>query len=116
MDVAAPTFIGTVASVSGANVTVRLRDDMPSTLVLVDGKSYRVGQIGAFARVPLGYTNLYGICTQIGAAAAPIAKLSLAPLDPELAARLDSRWMTITLFGEAIAGRFERGVSQYPTV
>ena len=26
------------------------------------------------------------------------------------------RWMTIVLFGEGLAGQFERGVGQYPTV
>jgi hypothetical protein len=29
---------------------------------------------------------------------------------------LDSRWMTVTLFGEAIGATFDRGVSQYPTL
>ena len=61
-----PTYIGQVASVTGAVVRVRLREDMPSTLVMIEGVSYRVGQIGGFFRVPLGYANLYGVCTQIG--------------------------------------------------
>lgn len=103
----AATLIGEVASVSGAVVSVRLRGDMPSTLVYVAGQSYRVGQIGAFLRIPLGYTNLYGICTQVGAAAAPIHEQNAAA---------GQRWMTITLFGEALGEHFERGVSQYPTV
>lgn len=66
-----PTYIGQVASVTGSVVRVRLREDMPSTLVMIGGESYRVGQIGGFFRVPLGYTNLYAVCTQIGADAAP---------------------------------------------
>lgn len=110
------TFIGTVASVNGGNVTVRLREDMPSTLLLVDGESYRVGQIGAFARIPLGYANLFGVCTQIGAAAAPANTTRGASTSPEVDQRIDSRWMTVSLFGEATGSRFERGVSQYPTV
>jgi hypothetical protein len=66
-----PTYIGQIASVTGAIIRVRLREDMPSTLVMIGGESYRVGQIGGFFRVPLGYTNLYAVCTQIGADAAP---------------------------------------------
>lgn len=43
-----PTYIGQIASVTGGVIRVRLRQDMPTTLVLVDGESYRVGQIGGF--------------------------------------------------------------------
>lgn len=47
-----PTYIGQVASVAGGIVRVRLRRDLPTTLVLVEGESYRVGQIGGFFRIP----------------------------------------------------------------
>ena len=62
-----PTFVGQVASVVGGVVRVRLRDDMLSTLIMIRGESYRVGQIGGFFRIPLGYAQLYAVCTQIGA-------------------------------------------------
>jgi hypothetical protein len=113
-----PTFIGRVASVLGGSVRVRLAG-LPSTLVLVDGESYRVGQLGAFLRVPLGYTSLYGVCTQVGAdAAPPLPPEAIAiPTIEEEQARADSyRWLSISLFGEAIGGTFDRGVGQYPTV
>ena len=102
------TFIGEVDSVSGGIVSVRLRAEMPSTLVLVEGESYRIGQVGAFVRIPLGYAHLYAVCTQVGAAAAP----ENVVIDGESG----RRWMSVTLFGEALGKRFERGVSQYPTV
>jgi hypothetical protein len=120
MPLADPTYIGQVASVTGAIVRVRLREDMPSTLVMIGGESYRVGQIGGFFRVPLGYTNLYAVCTQIGADAAPpgSAEGTFGPaLEDDLQLHLSGyRWMTIVLFGEALGGEFERGVGQYPTV
>jgi uncharacterized protein len=114
----APTFVGYVVSVQGGLVRVRLRKT-PSTLIMVGGESYRVGQIGAFLRVPLGYTQLFGVCTQVGADAAP----PLAP-DHALAALTAEddpspqgyRWLTLSLFGEAVGGHFDRGVGQYPTV
>ena len=115
-----PTFVGQVASVTGAVVRVRLREDMPSTLVMIGGESYRVGQIGGFFRVPLGYTNLYAVCTQIGADAAPPGRAEQefgAVLESDSRPRLSGyRWMTIVLFGEGLGGEFERGVGQYPTV
>lgn len=120
MPLADPTYVGQVASVTGAIVRVRLREDMPSTLVMIAGESYRVGQIGGFFRVPLGYTNLYAVCTQIGADAAPPGSAEGAfgaALETDTQLRLSGyRWMTIVLFGEGLGGDFERGIGQYPTV
>ena len=105
---------------TGAVVRVRLRDDMPSTLVMIAGESYRIGQVGGFVRLPLGYTNLYAVCTQIGADAAPPAgsqPIYGGELEADSQLRLSGfRWMTIVLFGEGLGNEFERGVSQYPTI
>src|SRR6266550_6947646 len=102
-----PTLIGHVESVKGAVVAIRLRQDIP-TFMMVDGRSYRIGQVGAFLRIPLGYTQLYAVCTLVGAAAAPRGE--------ELGVPPGQRWLSATLFGEAIGEVFERGVSQYPTI
>lgn len=102
-----PTLIGQVDSVKGGVVTIHLRDDVP-TFLMVDGRSYRVGQVGGFLRIPLGYTQLYAVCTLVGAAAAPRSDESISPPG--------HRWLSATLFGESIGGVFERGVSQYPTI
>jgi hypothetical protein len=115
-----PTYVGQVASVAGGVVRVRLRRDMPTTLVLVDGESYRVGQIGGFFRIPIGYTQLYAVCSQVGADAVPPGITGEGPLLERDAAKDEAlagfRWMTVVLFGESMGGRFERGVGQYPTV
>lgn len=103
----APTLIGQVDSVKGGVITIRLRDDVP-TFMMVDGHSYRIAQVGAFLRVPLGYTQLYAVCTLVGAAAAPRGDDAIVPPG--------HRWLSATLFGESIGGVFERGVGQYPTI
>lgn len=114
------TYVGQVASVTGGIVRVRLRTDMPSTLVMIEGDSYRVGQIGGFFRLPLGYANLYAVCTQVGADAVPPfgpEAIASPPLEPGDQENLSGyRWMTVVLFGEGVAGQFERGVGQDPTV
>lgn len=102
-----PTLIGSIESVKGGIVSIRLRDDVP-TFMMVDGHSYRIGQVGAFLRIPLGYAQLYAVCTLVGAAAAPQSEAS--------ASLPGHRWLSATLFGESIGGTFERGVSQYPTI
>jgi len=65
------TEIGEIVSVSGNVITVQLSDTVKSNMPVIDGIVYRIGQIGSFLKVPLGYANLYGIVTQIGAAAIP---------------------------------------------
>jgi hypothetical protein len=102
-----PTLIGRVDSVQGGVVTIRLLDELP-TFMMVNGRSYRIGQVGAFLRIPLGYAQLYAVCTLQGARA-------VAQPD-ELSAPQGNRWLSATLFGESIGGVFERGVSQYPTI
>ena len=114
------TYVGHVVSVTGSIVRVKLRDDMSSNLVLVKGETYRIGQIGSFFRIPLGYTNLYAVCTQVGADALPFGH-SLLPLSGNLEEDVQEilsgyRWVTVVLFGESIGTEFERGIGQYPTV
>ena len=112
------TFVGQVASVRGGIVTVRLRET-PTTLVMVEGHEYRVGQIGAFLRIPLGYTQLFGVCTQVGADSVTQSSTDIDPFALELEpdSRLAGyRWLSMALFGEGLGGTFGRGIGQYPTV
>ena len=107
------TEIGEIISVSGNVITVQLSDTIKSNMPIIDGIVYRIGQIGSFLKVPLGYANLYGIVTQIGAAAIPE---KLKELIEEDYTKLDNRqWLNMVLVGEQIGKRFERGVSQSPT-
>ncbi len=104
-----PTYVGDVQAVTGALVRVRLREDLLSALLLVEGQSHRVGQVGAFLRIPLGYVQLFGVCTEVGATAAP-------PNMTFTGAEGQGRWLALALFGETIGKHFERGVSQFPTI
>jgi hypothetical protein len=107
------TEIGEIISVSGNTITVQLSDNMKSNMPVIDGIVYRIGQIGSFLKVPLGYANLYGIVTQIGASAIPESIKELAKQDYSL---LDNKqWLNMALVGEQIGKKFERGVSQSPT-
>lgn len=104
-----PTFLGTIEDVTGATVRIQLAEGTVSGLSFIEGQSYRVGQVGGFVRIPLGFVNLYGIISQVGASAVP----------ERLAAEVvhGNRWLTVQLVGEGQPGaRFDRGVSQYPTV
>lgn len=109
------TFLGTVFSVAGAKVVVEIAPDLPSTSPIVRGRVYRLGQIGSFVRIPLGFHNIYGIVSMVGAADAGAAAGGAAPdRAPQFRAR---RTLEVRLVGEAMGGGpFLRGVSQYPTL
>lgn len=103
-----PTYLGRVSAVSGSTITVKLAESLSSGLAMIDGHTYRVGQVGSFVRIPLGYQDLYGVVAEIGATAAP-QLAAFAEVDT-------GRWMRVELAGEAIGERFERGLSQHPNV
>lgn len=104
-----PTLIGTVQDVSGSTVTVELTGETITGLTFVGGEAYRIGQVGSFVRIPLGFVNLFGIVSQVGAGAAPLRDNEREPYG--------NRWLRVQLVGEgALGGRFERGVSQHPTI
>lgn len=104
-----PTLIGTVQDVSGSTVTVELTGETVTGLTFVAGEAYRIGQVGSFVRIPLGFVNLYGVVSQVGAGAAPLRDHDSAPYG--------NRWLRVQLVGEgALGGRFERGISQHPTI
>jgi uncharacterized protein len=103
-----PTLLGYVGAVTGAAISVRLSPGVASGISIIGGKSYRVGQVGSFVRIPQGYQNLYGIVAEVGASATPAALRD--------ASGIGERWMTIQLVGEIVGSSFERGISQHPNV
>jgi len=104
-----PTLLGRVEDVRGATVSVTLEAESASGLSVIEGHAYRAGQIGSFVRIPIGYVDLYGVVSQVGAGAAP------PNLQEE--ALHGRRWMTVELVGEAPRGEiFRRGLSQHPMI
>lgn len=103
------TYLGTIQDVRGTTVGVTLSNDSLSGITYVDGEGFRIGQIGSFVKIPIGYIDLFGIVTQVGASAVPENQLNVQPYG--------NRWMTIQLVGEGQRnGAFQRGISQYPTI
>ena len=104
----APTLLGHVGAVAGANVNIRQFEGVASGIAIIGGRSYRVGQVGSFVRIPQGYHDLYGIISNVGASATPETVI-------DVSARGD-RWIKVQLVGEIIESTFERGISQYPAI
>lgn len=103
------TYLGDVQDVTGTSVSIALSSESLSGFVYIDGQGYRVGQIGSFIRIPIGFINLFGIVSQVGASAVPENQVDNQTHG--------NRWMTIQLIGEGPRnGVFQRGLSQYPTI
>ena len=104
-----PTLLGTVQDVNGPTISVTLEPATVAGLAFIEGRGYRIGQVGSFVRIPMGYVDLFGVVSQVGAGAIPER---LAAVEPH-----GHRWMTIQLIGEGQrGGRFSRGLAQHPTV
>ncbi len=83
------TYLGDVQDVNGSTVSITLSKESLTGFVYIDGQGYRVGQIGSFVRIPIGFSNLFGIISQVGASAIP-EKLAESQ-------RHGNSWMTIQL-------------------
>ena len=102
-----PTYLGIVSAVSGAALAVSLAESVASGLSIINGQTYRVGQVGSFVRVPQGYQDLLGVVSEVRA---------VATTDEASTTGDTGRSMVVELVGEIVGGTFERGVSQYPSV
>lgn len=104
-----PTLLGVVQDVQGATISIALHKDTVSGLAFIDGHGYRIGQIGSFVRIIIGFTDLYGIVSHVGAGAVPEKLINVEPYG--------YRWIRVQLIGEGKrGGDFRRGISQYPTI
>jgi len=102
-----PTLLGKVVAVSGSTLTVKLAKSASSGVSIIEGRVYRIGQVGSFVKIPQGYLQMYGIISGVGANAVP---------ENLHAADDTGRWIEIQLVGESLGSSFERGISQHPNV
>lgn len=114
MPVDKSTLIGKVASIQGNIVSVRMLENTRSLMPIIDGVLYKIGQLGSFLKIPLGYAKLFGVVTQIGVDAMPDSMKNL-PVD-NLDKFYATRWLSIALIGEKSVNKFERGVTHFPIV
>lgn len=105
-----PTYLGSVQRVVGARVTVEISAALPSSSPIINGRVHRVGQIGSMVRVPLGFVDVFGIVSMVGA----------APVDDEVEGPLSlkgKKTLEVQLMGEVVGmGPFQRGLTSYPTL
>jgi DNA helicase HerA-like ATPase len=102
-----PTFLGLVSAVSSSSVAVELAASVESGIVVMEGRNYRIGQVGSFVKIPLGYNHLYGVISES-------SETSTVDADSKMSS--DRKWIKVELVGESIGGSFDRGISEYPSI
>ncbi|MBB1274315.1 ATP-binding protein [Psychromonas sp. SR45-3] len=100
-----PTYLGKITSVSGASVNVELTQQVRSGLLIIEGKTHRIGQVGSFIRIPQGYNSLFGVISETIETSVNYEELGN-----------EKRVIKVELVGESIGYDFERGISQFPSI
>ncbi|WP_082448630.1 ATP-binding protein [Xylophilus sp. Leaf220] len=104
---AQPTILGIVTGVSSSSVSVDLAISVESGIVVLEGRNYRIGQVGSFVKIPLGYNHLYGVISESNESSTVDLKAGLSK---------DRKWIKVELVGESLGDSFDRGISEYPSI
>lgn len=103
------TYLGQVIRVDSNAVEVEVSSSIPSAAPIINGRLYKIGQIGTFVKMPMGNITIYAI----------VAAVSDRPFaeDSDNEDRTSSKFLSVQLVGEKIGdGEFEKGIGTYPTI
>lgn len=104
------TYLGKIIRVDSSIVEVEVCDSIPSSTPIINGRLYKIGQIGTFVKMPIGNISIYGIVSSVSNTPSKIEENLLKK-------RIGSRFLTVQLIGEKIGDDdFEKGIGIYPTI
>lgn len=105
------TYLGKITNVNALEIDVVISDDIPSAAPIIEGKQYRIGQIGTLVRIPFGSTNLYGVVASVSN-----VELNNQEGESSFPSKF-SRHLKVNLIGEKIGRReFQTGIGIFPTI
>lgn len=101
------TYLGKIIRVDSDTVEVEVSDKIPSSSPIIEGRVYKIGQIGTFVKIVAGNIVSYGL----------VSSVSNAPSKDNIQHDVGSRFLTVNLIGEKIGNRkFEKGIGLFPTI
>lgn len=104
------TYLGKIIRVDSNTVEVEVSDDIPSAAPIINGRLYKIGQIGTFVKMPIGNITIYGITSSVSNTPSQFDENEIKQL-------IGSRFLTVQLVGEKIGNSdFEKGIGTYPTI
>lgn len=104
------TYLGKVINVDSSTVEVEVSNEIPSSAPIINGRMYRIGQVGTLVKVCVGSLCLYGLVASVSNSP---SKVDINNIEPNYG----SRFLQIQLIGEQLGGlKFERGIGTFPTI
>lgn len=104
------TYLGRIIRVDSNTVEAEVSDDIPSAAPIINGRLYKIGQIGTFIKIPIGNITIYGLVSAVSNTPSKNDETGIKQI-------IGSRFLTIQLVGEKIGdSEFEKGIGTYPTI
>ena len=104
------TYLGHIIRVDSGTIEVEVSNDIPSAAPIINGRLYKIGQIGTFIKIPIGNITIYGIVSSVSNTPSKADETNLRYT-------FGSRFLTVQLVGEKIGeDDFEKGIGTYPTI
>lgn len=104
------TYLGHIIRVDSGTIEVEVSNDIPSAAPIINGRLYKIGQIGTFIKIPIGNITIYGIVSSVSNTPSKTDETNLKYT-------FGSRFLTVQLVGEKIGeDDFEKGIGTYPTI
>lgn len=97
-----PLKIGNVIKIENGQIEVLIT--IKDLNLVHEDQTYRIGQLGSYVTLPMDSRTLVGFVTGLGR-----QEITVVDIEPQLI-------MQVQLLGEIQAGKFVRGVNEYPIV
>lgn len=104
------TYLGKIIRVDSGIVEVEVSEEIPSSSPIIEGRVYKIGQIGTFVKIPNGNVISYGLVSSVSNTPTKL-------VDNDMSVCIGSRYLTVNLVGEKVGNsQFEKGIGLYPTI
>ncbi|MGA7159957.1 MAG: ATP-binding protein [Bacteroidota bacterium] len=103
--------IGNIYSISSSTAIAFLDDSIVSMERTLNGKTYRIGQIGTFVAIPVGSTSVIGMIARVQLSR-QVQGVNTGQADLAKA----KKEMEIQLVGSVVKGKFEKGIASFPPI
>lgn len=104
------TYLGHVINVNSGSVEVEISKDIPSAAPIINGRLYKIGQIGTFVKFPMGSLTLYGLVSSVSNTPSQNENILYEP-------NYGFRFLQVQLIGEKLGNeKFQKGVGTFPTI
>jgi hypothetical protein len=104
------TYLGRVINVNSGSVEVEISKEIPSAAPIINGRLYKIGQIGTFVKFPVGNLTLFGLVSSVSNTPTSIDNIEYEP-------NYGSRFLQVQLIGEKLGNDpFEKGIGTFPTI